>query len=198
MTEATLLISSKNYSSWSLRGFLLAKLSGISFKEERVSPGRPARARRTADAHLLHPRALPHPWRCQRVGHASPSPNTSTKTFPRRSMLPDRKSRARPLPLHLRRDAFRLRRLALLAADEPALPQAGLYGMVLGPGRYRPYHRHLARMPDHMERPVPVRQSADHRRLHVRPGGHALPLLRRQCRPGLPGILQHHPELVAR
>lgn len=41
MTEASLLISSKNYSSWSLRGFLLAKLSGISFKEERVSPDDP-------------------------------------------------------------------------------------------------------------------------------------------------------------
>ncbi|WP_297492550.1 glutathione S-transferase family protein [Acidocella sp.] len=41
MTDATLLISSKNYSSWSLRGFLLAKLSGISFKEERVSPDDP-------------------------------------------------------------------------------------------------------------------------------------------------------------
>jgi glutathione S-transferase len=38
MTEATLLISSKNYSSWSLRGFLLAKLSGIDFVEEHVSP----------------------------------------------------------------------------------------------------------------------------------------------------------------
>ena len=41
MIEASLLISSKNYSSWSLRGFLLAKLSGISFKEERVSPDDP-------------------------------------------------------------------------------------------------------------------------------------------------------------
>ncbi len=41
MTEATLLISSKNYSSWSLRGFLLAKLSGLTFKEERVSPDDP-------------------------------------------------------------------------------------------------------------------------------------------------------------
>lgn len=36
MTDATLLISSKNYSSWSLRGFLLCKLSGLQFKEERV------------------------------------------------------------------------------------------------------------------------------------------------------------------
>ena len=44
MTEATLLISSKNYSSWSLRGYLLAKLSGIDFVEEKVSPD-DARAR---------------------------------------------------------------------------------------------------------------------------------------------------------
>jgi len=32
-----LLISSKNYSSWSLRGFLLAKLSGIDFVAESVA-----------------------------------------------------------------------------------------------------------------------------------------------------------------
>lgn len=37
MALATLLISSKNYSSWSLRGFLLTTLSGISFTEKRVS-----------------------------------------------------------------------------------------------------------------------------------------------------------------
>jgi glutathione S-transferase len=41
MSEATLLISSKNYSSWSLRGYLLAKLSGIDFVEEHVSPDDP-------------------------------------------------------------------------------------------------------------------------------------------------------------
>lgn len=37
MSKATLLISSKNYSSWSLRGFLLAKLSGIVFMTESVA-----------------------------------------------------------------------------------------------------------------------------------------------------------------
>jgi glutathione S-transferase len=41
MAEATLLISSKNYSSWSLRGYLLAKLSGIDFAEEHVAPDDP-------------------------------------------------------------------------------------------------------------------------------------------------------------
>lgn len=42
MAGATLLISSKNYSSWSLRGFLLARLSGIAFEEKIVDPDDPA------------------------------------------------------------------------------------------------------------------------------------------------------------
>ncbi|MDI4665596.1 glutathione S-transferase family protein [Xanthobacter autotrophicus] len=33
---ATLTISSKNYSSWSLRGWLLCKMAGLAFEEERV------------------------------------------------------------------------------------------------------------------------------------------------------------------
>jgi glutathione S-transferase len=37
MAEATLTISSKNYSSWSLRGWLLCKLAGLDVKEETVS-----------------------------------------------------------------------------------------------------------------------------------------------------------------
>jgi glutathione S-transferase len=35
---AVLIISSKNYSSWSLRGWLLAKMSGIAFEERQVDP----------------------------------------------------------------------------------------------------------------------------------------------------------------
>jgi glutathione S-transferase len=42
MAEATLLISSKNYSSWSLRGFLLARLSGLNFEERAVDPHDPS------------------------------------------------------------------------------------------------------------------------------------------------------------
>ncbi len=34
MAEATLTISSRNYSSWSLRGWLLAKMSGLDFEVE--------------------------------------------------------------------------------------------------------------------------------------------------------------------
>src|SRR5579871_4029597 len=36
MAEATLSISSKNYSSWSLRGWLLCKLGGLDFDEKVV------------------------------------------------------------------------------------------------------------------------------------------------------------------
>jgi glutathione S-transferase len=41
MAGATLLISSKNYSSWSLRGFLLTRLSGLRFEEQVVDPDDP-------------------------------------------------------------------------------------------------------------------------------------------------------------
>jgi glutathione S-transferase len=41
MAKATLTISSKNYSSWSLRGWLLAKFAGIEFDEIVVSPDDP-------------------------------------------------------------------------------------------------------------------------------------------------------------
>jgi glutathione S-transferase len=42
MPRTTLTISSKNYSSWSLRGWLMAKLSGIDFDEIVVDPDDPA------------------------------------------------------------------------------------------------------------------------------------------------------------
>ncbi|MCB8875310.1 glutathione S-transferase family protein [Acidisoma silvae] len=42
MAEATLLISSKNYSSWCLRGWLIARLSGLPFDERVVDPNDPA------------------------------------------------------------------------------------------------------------------------------------------------------------
>ena len=41
MAEATLVISSKNYSSWSLRGWLLTKWSGLDFDEAIESPDDP-------------------------------------------------------------------------------------------------------------------------------------------------------------
>lgn len=41
MAEAKLTISSKNYSSWSLRGWLMTRMSGLDFEEEIISPSDP-------------------------------------------------------------------------------------------------------------------------------------------------------------
>ena len=57
MAGAILLISSKNYSSWSLRGFLLARLAGLQFEEKLVDPEDPDEPPRTADAVFLDPSA---------------------------------------------------------------------------------------------------------------------------------------------
>jgi len=42
MTEAILSIASKNYGSWSLRGWLLCKMSGLDFEEQQVSADDPS------------------------------------------------------------------------------------------------------------------------------------------------------------
>jgi glutathione S-transferase len=42
MAETTLTISSKNYSSWSLRGWLLCKMAGLEFVEQRLSSDDPS------------------------------------------------------------------------------------------------------------------------------------------------------------
>src|SRR5215475_14942398 len=42
MSGAVLTISSKNYSSWSLRGWLLCKMAGLDFKEELLSSDDPS------------------------------------------------------------------------------------------------------------------------------------------------------------
>jgi glutathione S-transferase len=42
MAKAILTISSKNYGAWSLRGWLLARLAGLTFTENVISPDDPA------------------------------------------------------------------------------------------------------------------------------------------------------------
>jgi glutathione S-transferase len=42
MAKATLTISSKNYSSWSLRGWLMTRFSGLPFEEVAIAPDDPS------------------------------------------------------------------------------------------------------------------------------------------------------------
>ena len=69
-SKAVLTISSKNYSSWSLRGWLLARFAGLPFDGEGRRAGRSGRARRDAAARLVDPRAEPEGWAGDGVGHA--------------------------------------------------------------------------------------------------------------------------------
>src|SRR6202030_814386 len=55
MTGTILTISSKNYSSWSLRGWLLCRMAGLDFVEEVVPPDDPANR---AELLLLSPSIL--------------------------------------------------------------------------------------------------------------------------------------------
>lgn len=55
MTETTLTISSKNYSSWSLRGWLLCRMAGLKFAEEVVPVDDPTNR---AELLLLSPSIL--------------------------------------------------------------------------------------------------------------------------------------------
>ena len=42
MSKATLTIASKNYGSWSLRGWLLCKMAGLDFEEKSASTDDPS------------------------------------------------------------------------------------------------------------------------------------------------------------
>jgi len=55
MAEAILMVSSKNYSSWSLRGWLLCKMAGLEFVEQTVPVDDPANR---AELLLLSPSIL--------------------------------------------------------------------------------------------------------------------------------------------
>ncbi len=61
MKRAVLTISSKNYSSWSLRGWLLARFAGLPFDEQVVAPDDPdARAEMLLIASSIRVPALQH------------------------------------------------------------------------------------------------------------------------------------------
>ena len=84
MAKATLTISSKNYSSWSLRGWLLTKFSGLEFDEIVMAPD-DARTRGRKSCCCRH-----RSWcracatRARPSGTRWPSPNTSTSSCRRR------------------------------------------------------------------------------------------------------------------
>ena len=61
MSKAVLTIASKNYGSWSLRGWLLCKMAKLDFEEQHVGYRRSFDPRRIAAAVAVLPGALPDP-----------------------------------------------------------------------------------------------------------------------------------------
>ena len=59
MAKATLTINSKNYGSWSLRGWLLCKMAGLDFEEQVMSSDDPATRAELLAALAVLPGAVP-------------------------------------------------------------------------------------------------------------------------------------------
>src|ERR1700719_3394942 len=110
MAKATLTISSKNYSSWSLRGWLLTKFSGLEFDEIVTSPD-DASARAEIlllSASILVP-CLRHAGDCgiSQRRHAACRPVAGGSRI------------AGALPFDLRRNPFGIHHPASVAAGQP-------------------------------------------------------------------------------
>src|SRR5947207_12623117 len=141
MTGTFLTISSKNYSSWSLRGWLLCRMAGLDFVEKVVPADDPANR---AELLLLSPSilvpCLTHKgvriWDtlaiAEYLNEVKPKAGCSGRT-----------RRPRPLPLDLRRNAFGVHQLTIGAADEPQSPPPRLQNLVRCAGRHRPHYNDL-------------------------------------------------------
>ena len=117
MSKALLTISSKNYSSWSLRGWLLCRMAGLDF-HEKLLPNDDPDAR--AELLLLSPSFLVP---CLTDGDIKVWDTLAIAEYlyeksRSRVCLPKNLGGANSLPLDLGRDAFRLRQSAFGAADE--------------------------------------------------------------------------------
>ena len=146
MAKATLTIASKNYGSWSLRGWLLCKMAGLEFEEQPVGSDDPSTR---AELLLLSPSflvpCLTHDG--IKVWDTLAIAEYLNETLPEAGLLPkDRAARAHCRSIS-RRDAFRLLQHALGAADEPEGAPPRLQGLGRRAGRHRPHRLHLARMP---------------------------------------------------
>ncbi len=69
MAQAMLTINSRNYGAWSLRGWLLCKMSGLDFEEHVLDQRRSRHPGGTAVALVVVPRAAAGARRRDRVGH---------------------------------------------------------------------------------------------------------------------------------
>ena len=100
MAKATLTITSKNYGSWSLRGWLLCKMAGLDFEEVMASSDDPSTR---AELLLLSPSflvpCLTHDG--VKVWDTLAIAEYLNELKPDAGLLPKERGRARALPLDL-------------------------------------------------------------------------------------------------
>ena len=181
MAQATLTINSKNYGAWSLRGWLLCKMSGLDFEEHVLTNDDPDTR---AELLLLSSSFLvpaPRARRRHGVGHDGDR-RVPARGAARRRAVAVRHRGARALPRGVRRDALGLRQPAIRAPDEPQGAPPALQGVGGRAGRHRPHRHGVVAVPRRLRRAVPVRGQTDDRRRDVRAGVHAVPHLRRRAR----------------
>lgn len=176
MSDATLLISSKNYSSWSLRGFLLVRMSGLSFDEKIVDLNNPAtRAELLLRSSSILVPSLVHNginiWDTLAIAEYL------NEVRPKAAMFPEDRM-ARALPFHFWGNSFGIFGAAVILADESSRAPTRISHLGVGASRYRPHLRDLARMPGNMGRAVAAGPRALRRGCDVCAGGHAVSKLR--------------------
>ncbi len=145
MAKAVLTISSKNYSSWALRGWLICRFSGLDFREKVISANDPSIR---AELLLLSPSFLVPRLESEglTVWDTLAIAEYLHESFPKAGLLPsDKAARA-----HCRaicgemHSGFSNLRSALPMNLKASYPDFKVWGGRAG--RYRPRHRDLARL----------------------------------------------------
>ena len=158
MSNATLTINSRNYGAWSLRSWLLCRMAGLDFDTVVVQGDDPSTR---AELLLLSPSflvpCLDHDG--VRVWDTIAIAEHLQEAVPGQRVAARGSRRTGTLPLDLRRDAFRLPKPALRAADEHPAQAQRVQGLFRRAGGHRPGARDLARVPRALRRPVAVRQA---------------------------------------
>jgi glutathione S-transferase len=186
MTGTFLMISSKNYSSWSLRGWLLCRIAGLDFVEEVVPADDPANR---AELLLLSPSILV-PCLTHggiRIWDTLAIAEYLNEVKPKGRLLPaERAARARCRSIcGEMHSGFTNLRSALpmnLKAHRPG------FKMVRSAGGHRPHYNDLERVFRGSPRSVSVREIDDGRR-DVRACRHPLLDLRREARSSMRWVL---------
>ena len=190
MPKAVLTISSKNYGAWALRGWLMAKLSGLEFTEDIISPDDAAMKAEILllSSSMLVPSLLHNGikvWDTLAIGEYL------NEIKPKAGLLPaDTKARA-----HCRavcgemHSGFSALRGSLPMNIQAHYPNFKVWSRAQS---HRPCGRHLEGMPGELRRPFPVWCPARHGRRHVRPGGDTFPDLRRAAGRGVYRLLSAH------